>query len=311
QTFRSGLFTADGRFILIGGAGTIPAHEGRGEEIFEGEMNLLDPVAGRRVRGFEVPAQAETVSHRYSGGSALSPDGRTLYVGYNTGEIVAYEVATGKPRRTLTGHANYVASLAFSPDGRRMVSGSRDGTALVWDVTLAGAAPRKPQDTDPAKLWETAASGEPRAAYAALATLATMPDRAVALLREQLKPAPAAPTAAALDRIFADLGGDDFATREKATKELAGFGESAVPGGRKKLEGETSPEQNARALAFLKEFDRAANSPTRIRQGRAVELLEGLGTPEAKKFLTELAGGAAGAPLTLDAAAALKRLGGP
>jgi hypothetical protein len=44
---------------------------------------------------------------------------------------------------------------------------------------------------------------------------------------------------------------------------------------------------------------------------RAVELLEGLGTPAARKLLTELAEGAAGAPLSLDAGAALKRLGPP
>ena len=42
---------------------------------------------------------------------------------------------------------------------------------------------------------------------------------------------------------------------------------------------------------------------------RAVEVLEGLGTPEAKKLLEELARGAPGAALTRDADAALKRLG--
>ena len=43
-------------------------------------------------------------------------------------------------------------------------------------------------------------------------------------------------------------------------------------------------------------------------QLRAVELLEGTACPAAKDLLSELAKGAAGVPLTLEAAAALGRL---
>ena len=166
---------------------------------------------------------------------------------YNTGEVVAYEVATGKPRRTLTGHRGYVVGLAFSADGRRLISGGHDCAAVVWDVTLASAAsPRR--ETDAEKLWRTAASGEAKAAYTALADLAASPDKAVEILRKHLKPAPAGPTAAILDRIFDDLGDDEFATREKATKELTEYGESAVPEVRMRLAGTTSPEAQRRAL---------------------------------------------------------------
>ena len=42
---------------------------------------------------------------------------------------------------------------------------------------------------------------------------------------------------------------------------------------------------------------------------RALEVLEGLGTPEAKKLLEELAKGAADAALTQEAKAALERMG--
>jgi hypothetical protein len=309
RTFRSGTFTADGRFMLVGAAGTIPAHGGRGSESFSGEMNLLDPAAGRWVRSFEVPPTAETVALRYSGATTLSPDGRTLYVSYNTGAIIAFEVATGKPRRTLAGHRGYISGLALSADGKRLISGGRDGTALVWDVTPAGAVPAdRKQPANAEKLWATAAGGEAKAAYAAMAELAAAPDRAVEVLLAQVKPAPAGPTDAVLDRIVADLGSEEFATREKASKELTEYGDSAVPGVRKRLAGTSSPEVQRRAAAFLKEFDRPVPTPERVREIRAVELLEGIGTPAARKLLAELAAGAAGAPLTLDAAAALKRL---
>jgi RNA polymerase sigma factor (sigma-70 family) len=144
STFRSGMFTPDGQFILIGVGGIIPADEERGEQEFTGEINLFDPIAGRHVRGFEVPKGPDTAVYRYIGGSVISPDGRTLYVSYNTGEIVAFEVATGKPRRTLTGHRGYVAGLSMSADGKRLISGGQDGIALVWDVALSETAnPRK------------------------------------------------------------------------------------------------------------------------------------------------------------------------
>ena len=57
---------------------------------------------------------------------------------------MAFEVATGKVRRTLNGHAGCVRSLAMAPDGRRLLSVSDDAFGLLWDTTPAGAAkPRK------------------------------------------------------------------------------------------------------------------------------------------------------------------------
>ena len=84
----------------------------------------------------------------------------------------------------------------------------------------------------------------------------------------------------------------------------------AVPGVRKRLAKAESPEVRKRALEFLDRFDPATLSPGRLRQLRAVELLEGIATPAAKDLLSDLAKGAAGAPLTLEAAGALERLRG-
>ena len=155
-TFRSGTFTADGRFVLVGAAGTIIQMDGSEGESFSSELTLLDPIAGRVVRGFEVPPVPGSVLHRYSGPSALSPDGRTLYVSYNTGDIVCYEVASGKPRRTLTGHRGLRRRTGgSSADGRRLISGGRDTTALVWDVTLAGTQGARGQAADGRRGRET------------------------------------------------------------------------------------------------------------------------------------------------------------
>jgi len=311
--FRSGTFTADGRFVLIGAGGIVFRPDGTVGESFKGEMNVLDPITGKHVRSFEVPPAATSVAHRYSGASALAPDGRTLYVSYNTGEIIGYEVATGRPRRTLLGHRGYIGGLAFSADGRRLISGSHDGTALVWDVTLTGASspPTKPlTGAEVEKLWQAAGRDDAKAAFAAQVELTASPDEALKFLSRTLKPAPV-PTDAALDRIFADLDSDEFGAREKASKELDEYGESAAPAVRKRLEGNLSAEVRQRANTFLKPFDTPAPSATCLRQIRAVELLEEFGTPAAKALLTALAAGTANAPLTRDARAALKRLGQP
>jgi HEAT repeat protein len=116
------------------------------------------------------------------------------------------------------------------------------------------------------------------------------------------------PTDAEFDRAFADLDSEDFATREKASRRLAEWGELAVPGVRKRLDKTESAEVRRRALDFLSQFDPATLKPDRLRQLRAVELLEGIGTPAARDLLSELAKGAAEAPLTRDATAALERL---
>src|SRR5262249_2648827 len=64
-------------------------------------------------------------------------------------------------------------------------------------------------------LWAAVAGLEAQPAYAAMADLAAAPDLAVALVRRELKPVPALPNDAELDRTFADLDSEAFATREK------------------------------------------------------------------------------------------------
>jgi hypothetical protein len=99
-----------------------------------------------------------------------------------------------------------------------------------------------------------------------------------------------------------------FAFRQKASRRLVEFGELAVPGVRQRLAGTESAEVRKRARDFLEPFDQPEPLPVRLRQLRAVELLEGIGTPGARDVLSELAKGAAEAPLTPEASAALERV---
>ena len=75
---------------------------------------------------------------------------------------------------------------------------------------------------------------------------------------------------------------------------------------RKSLQESESVEMKKRLEGILARV--RAPGPDRLRQARTVEVLELVATPEAVKLLDELAGGAASARLTRDAAAARDRL---
>jgi WD40 repeat protein len=65
---------------------------------------------------------------------ALSPDSRTLAVGYAPYDIILWNVRTGARQKLLKGHSNWVVSLAFSADSKRLISGAGDSTARIWDL---------------------------------------------------------------------------------------------------------------------------------------------------------------------------------
>jgi WD40 repeat protein len=65
---------------------------------------------------------------------ALSPDSRTMAVGYAPYDIILWDARTSAQLKLLKGHGNWVVSLAFSADSKRLISGAGDSTVRVWDV---------------------------------------------------------------------------------------------------------------------------------------------------------------------------------
>jgi WD40 repeat protein len=47
-----------------------------------------------------------------------------------------WDVATGKPRLTLTGHTHQVHTVRYGADDAVLASGSLDGTVRLWDPAL-------------------------------------------------------------------------------------------------------------------------------------------------------------------------------
>lgn len=65
---------------------------------------------------------------------ALTPDGKTMFIGQPSGEIEEWDIATRQRRRGFPAHKLNVTALVVSPDGRYLASGSLDNSTRLWDV---------------------------------------------------------------------------------------------------------------------------------------------------------------------------------
>ena len=109
-------------------------------------------------------------------------------------------------------------------------------------------------------------------------------------------------------RLIADLDDEQFATREAASRELQGLDPLAEAALRRALEDKPSAQTRKQVEMLLGILRVSGQAAEGLRAARSVRVLELIGTPEARKTLRTLSGGASPAPLTLDAKAALRRL---
>jgi WD40 repeat protein len=242
---------------------------------------------------------------------AFAPDSRTLATGHLDRKVRLWDLARGRRLATLAGHQGAVTSVAFFPDGRRLASGSEDTTILVWDISPH--RPRQASGKAPAAeklqaLWADLAGADAARAYRSLWELAGSGEAAVELLGKRLRPIPAL-DAARLRRLVTDLDAPRFAVREQAERELLTNLEVAESALRRALEGGASLEMRRRIERLLAKLQQPTLPPAgRLQALRGVAVLELIGTPQARKALETLAGGAEGVWLTREAEAALRRL---
>jgi WD40 repeat protein len=295
-------FTADSRLASLPRA----PWKASGEDRNRGSLVIYDLYARAPLR--ELPT-GRPLRH------AFSPGGRQVAV-FGPEEISLWDLPSGKKVWGVPSeHGSTIrdGAIVFTPAGRRLITG-HDCTALVWDLTGAprggDGGPAKLSADELARLWDALAGGDAVKAYRAEWELADRPAEAVALLRDRLKPAKAA-EAATVRPLVKRLDAAEFAEREAAAKALRDLGEAAAPALRQALEGELSAEQRRRVAEVLA----AAAAPAvlsgdRLRQVRAVSVLERAATPEARKLLAELAAGNPDVQLTREAAAASSRASG-
>jgi WD40 repeat protein len=274
-----------------------------------GPIHLWDLTMGKEIRTIGEAKKPDPRAAYTLGAITFSPDGRVVAAGYSDEMVKLWEVASGQERARFHGHRSGVVRLVYSPDGRLLASGSWDRTAVIWDVMGQRAAPRLLGKLEPEKLnalWDDLAGPDASKAYRAIRTLSSNAPQASSFLKEHLRPAIAA-DAKRVAGLVAELDGEEFAARERATKELQELGEAAEPALRAALEGQPSAELRRRAQSLLARTE-PGRSPELLRGLRAIEVLERIATPEAGQLLQKLADGSPDARLTGEAKAALARL---
>ncbi len=324
-------FSPDGRTLATGG-GSLSLRDSRsGAEVQQlaghgGPGALLFPPRGRSLLssgadgGFimwelttGLPRRQWTLAGSPPSAQAFAPDGRFLATGDPSGAIHLWRLADGRRVQEFAGHRGRITALAFAARAPILVSAGSDGTALAWDIKdlLSPNKPPAPMELSAAdlqRLWHRLAAEDAARAFEAVEALVQAPGQAVPLLRERLRPVPANQIA----RLVAQLDDDDFATREKAEADLARLGRAAAPALRKAMQGKASLEARRRAQELLDKLPADGTIvPAPAQVLRAVEVLERIDSPESREVLHGLAAGPEDAQVTLEARAALARLGAP
>ncbi len=176
---------------------------------------------------------------------------------------------------------------------------------LLWDISKIRPVPAAvPSDLGP--LWLDLAA-DPARAHAAFRAVVALGDRGAALLREHLKPA-APLDAKQLARLLDDLEDARFPMRQKTAAELAALHDRIADALRKRLMTTNSAAARRAINVLLKKLDGWVAHPDRLREVRAVEILERIGTPAARKLLEEWAAGDSSALMTREARRALEHV---
>jgi WD40 repeat protein len=225
------------------------------------------------------------------------------------GGVQVWEIATRTLVQRFSTGFGTVYRIGVFPDGTRIASAGAEEAITVWDLTgRHGKESLKTSELLAA--WGQLDSIEGAKGYPALQTLVLGGNKSILVvtagLEEMLE------TQKKIAHWVKDLGAEEFADREAATKELLALGFRAIPAVQVVAASSESAEAKKRANEILTSLSaRGVVVPSNglagdsLRLVRAVQVLEEIGGPEAKTLLDRIAA-MGGAPAE-SAKAALKK----
>lgn len=241
---------------------------------------------------------------------AFSPDGTTIAsAALQEPKIHLWDVATGKPIASFPAHTKAMYTVEYTPDGKTLVSGSQDSTLMSWDMTLprrqAMAAFASLTDAARAQHWEKL-GGPADEAFRSILALSGDRTNAVKFLSGKFGRVAPIP-AEQIKQWISDLDSPQFAARERAEKGLQAHANQAESELRQAL-AIAGAEGRRRIHRILESAASVTASPETLREIRAVEVLEKIGTPEARDALKSLVSGKFRTRTVREAEAALQRI---
>lgn len=110
------------------GPGWLLLLEGSGADPTAGSVHTVyDTATGERLAVLDA-------SDWWRGPVELSPDGSSVYLLSNSGDVWEYDTSTWQPVRTWTAQDGRGRGMALSPDGRQLATTGEDGFVMVWDL---------------------------------------------------------------------------------------------------------------------------------------------------------------------------------
>ncbi len=288
-------FTPDGMNLISGGWERGDSHGARVWEVATGKecIRLPDPSGALHA-------------------VSASADGRMVATAGGSGIVFLWDLATGKELGRLLGHTGPVYAVEFSPDGHLLASGGAgDASVLLWDVSLAQQHIRtrdgRPGIPPPDDLWRDLTSPDGQVVHRALWRLVSSGDSSVSFLREHLPPA-IGPDPSTIERLLHQLASPHFTIRENATARLEEYGLLVELPLQAALCREVPLEARRRIDLLLSRARQKQPTEADLRALRAVQILEAIATPAARRLLESLGTGYPGAILTREARASARRL---
>jgi hypothetical protein len=219
--------------------------------------------------------------------------------------IYLIDPIAGKKLRRLKIDSRNVTCLAISRDGKYVAAGSDDTTVLIWDIAdlTRSPVPVRLSDQELDDAWGKLRSDSAETAHHAIGRLSQASDQSVAYLKTKLQRVPVVPEER-VERLVKQLNSKLFAEREQATQELSRLEDVTEIALLDIVKSPPSLETKRRAEDLLRHLrERRAKGPfplsgELLRDVRAVEALERIGTPEAERLLKHLASGSPPAIVT-------------